>query len=205
MRTSIVILLLLLLPAGAGAEVVLRSQEDTARNHVWVLTPEGVTLYDSATKQRKARIELPDWHWVDEAFSCAPDLAIGPNGEAVVSSNVVPTLWRIDAATLAVTRHALRLDAHAERDVGFTGLVYAREQHAFFAVGESHGLLWRIDPLLRRAQHIPLSAPVYGACGLAVRPGRLVRLCVRRGRGEWQIVLAPDQRSGHVRTSPCVR
>jgi hypothetical protein len=202
MRIAIVVLgLLCLATAAAAAGEVLRTRQDPERKRTWALTPDGVVLYDG----RVRRIALPGWHWADEAFSCAPDLALGPEGSAVVTSNVVPSLWRIDGRTLAVTRHELQLDEHAGRDIGFTGLVYLPEHRTFLGIGDSHGLLWRIDPLLRRAQHVPLATPVYGACGLAARPGRQVQLCVRRGRGDWRISLAPDLRSGEVSARPCVR
>jgi len=199
------------LPAWYRSErPVLRYQVDGARGRLWVLNAAGVELYSVATQQKVAQIALPGWTWVGEKFSCAPDLAIGPIGEAVVSSNVVPTLWRIDPASLAVSEHELRLDENTGRDIGFTGLVYSAEQRAYLAVSAFQGSLWRIDPLLRRAQNIPLSAPLANACNLAIRPpepekraSRFVGLCVRSNQGDWSVNLAPDQRSGYVRAGYC--
>jgi hypothetical protein len=145
-----------------------------------------------------------------ESWNCAPDLALGPNGEALVSSNVVPTLWRIDPATLTASRHELVLEEDRGRDIGFTGLVYSPVQGAFFAVSALHGSMWRIDPLLKRAQGIPLSAPIPKACGLVLpvrtlerKAGRNIELCVRAERGDWTVSLAPDHRSGYVRAGQC--
>ena len=187
----------------------LRYRVDPARNRVWFLTRDGVFLYD-VTKPEKIVVPLPAWQWVDTQYGCLPDLALCPKGEAVITSNIVPTLWMIDPETLAVSVYPLELDADTVKDVGFSGLVYSSEHGAFFAVSYVHGSLWRIDPLFTRARKISLSEPVPKACGLAVRPriaqqktNRLAGLCVRAPQGGWTIDLAPDQRSAYVRAASC--
>jgi hypothetical protein len=141
---------------------------DAIRSRIWVLTLDGIALYEASTGEEVAQIPLPGWLWVDEQYACPPDLAIGPNGEAVISSNVVPALWRVDPVTLAASKHDLAIEDDEGRDIGITALAYSAQQGAYFAVSPSHGSLWRIDPLLRRAQSIPLSAPLPKACGLAI-------------------------------------
>jgi hypothetical protein len=182
---------------------ILRFQKDAARDRGWILTKSGVLIFDFKTRSTTAHVALPEWTFAGEEFTCLPDLALGPKGEALISSNVLPTLWRIDPITLAVTRHELALDADTTKDVGFR-LTYAAQQDAFFAVSD-FGALWRIDPLLRRAQKIPLSAPIAKACGVAVRPtkSRFLGFCVSGPQGGWTINLAPDQRSGYVFQQPC--
>jgi hypothetical protein len=187
-----------------GGQPVLRFQKDATRQRGWILTPTGVVVVDLKLRQTIALVQLPEWTWAGEEYSCLPDLAVGPKGEALVSSNVVPTLWRIDPVTLAVTRHEPVLDSDTTKDVGFTGLTYSAQQDAFFAV--SHfGALWRIDPLFRRAQKIPLSAPIQKACGVVIpsTKSRFFTLCVSGSQGGWTINLAPDHRSGYVRAEPC--
>lgn len=186
-----------------------RYQIDPERNRVWLLTQAGVFVYDLARPERIA-VSLPDWLLVDTSYACAPDLALGPKGEAVITSNIVPTLWRIDPDTLAVSVHPLVLDADTDKDVGFSGLAYSPQHGAFLAASYSHGSLWRIDPLLKGARKIPLSAPVPEACGLAVRPrhavhtlNRLPDLCVRTPRGGWSVVFAGDSRAAYVSAAPC--
>ena len=149
---------------------VLRSQADAARGRIWVLTPAGVSLYEASTGENIADIPLPDWLWAGEKYACSPDLAIGPGGEAVISSNVVPTLWRVDPVTLVASKHELAIEDDAGRDIGFTELAYSAQQGAYFAVSPSQGSLWRIDPSLRRAQSVSPSAPLPKACGLADWP-----------------------------------
>ena len=146
-----------------------RYQVDPARNRIWVLTPEGVFLFDVSRPERTA-VPLPGWVWAGAPYGCLPDLALGPRGEAVVTSDVLPTLWRIDPDSLAVSVHALQLDADTDKDVGFTGLVFSAQHGAYFAASDSHGSRWRIDTLLRTAQKIPLSASIPQPCGLALRP-----------------------------------
>jgi hypothetical protein len=200
--------------AGAAAErqpPSLRYQVDPARNRVWFLTREGVFLHDVTTPDRTV-VSLPDWLWADAPYGCLPDLALGPRGEAVITSNIIPTLWRIDPETLAVSAHRLELDADTDKDVGFSGLAYSAEHGAFFAVSDLHGSLWRIDRTLARAEKVSLSEPLPRACGLAVGPriaqqraNRMDRLCVGASQESRTIDLAPDQRSAYVRAGPCAR
>lgn len=185
-----------------------RSRTDVARNRVWLLTHEGVFVRDGAGPLKS--LQLPDWVWAGAPYSCLPDLAVGPKGEAVVTSDVLSTLWRIDPETLAVSVHPLVLDTDAERDVGFSGLAWSQRHEAYFAVSNSQGSLWRIDPMLRRAQKIALSEPVRHACGLGTqaraterKTERLAGLCAFTAEGSRSIDLAPDQRSAYLRNASC--
>ena len=137
-----------------------RQQLDAARDRVWSLTRDGVSFHERSTPDKVIKVPLPDWQWAGSPYGCLPDLALGPNGEAVITSDILPTLWRIDPETLVVSAHRLALDADTDKDVGFCGLAYAPEQAAYFAVSYVYGSLWKIDLLLRRAQKIPLSVPV---------------------------------------------
>src|SRR5262249_30850700 len=136
------------------------------------------------------------------------DLAVGPRGDVVVTSNVLPVVWRIDNASFQVTRHELVLDQNSGRDIGFAGLAYSPQQGAFVAVSGLDGSFWRIDPLLRRAQQVPLSSPIARACGLSLKAGvsgrpRPGSFCVRAEQRDWTVHLAPDYRSGYVRPESC--
>jgi len=183
---------------------------DAARGRLWALTADGVDLYDVASRQRLAQVALPGWTWVGRQFACPPDLALGPLGEAVVSSNVVPTLWRVDPASLAASKHEMALDEDKGRDVGITALAFSAQQRAYLAVSAAHGTLWRIDPRLARAQRVPLSEPLPKSCTLAIPPRepdrraiRAVDFCVRGEEGDWTVAFAPDQRFGYVRPGQC--
>ncbi len=194
-----------------GARPQFRYQVDKARNRVWFLTLNGVRLYDLETPEKIRQIELPDWMNLGEDYSCMPDLVVGPKGEALISSNVLPWLWRVDANTLEVSKHELTLDANTGRELGFSGLAYSAEQRAFIAVSYLHGSLWRIDPSLQSAQKILLSTPIPQACGITIRPraierkgARAIRLCLDTGRDGWPVDLAPDLRSGHVSAPSCL-
>ena len=192
---------LMLLLFGSAAAEPLRYRAQPERARAWVLDAQGFFL-EQAGRPRRA-ITLPEWQWAGEPYACAPDIAIGPRGEVIVTSNVLPVLWKIDADTLAVSVHRLQLDADADKDVGFSGLAYSERDGAYFAVSELHGSLWRIDPMLRRAQKIALSEPARGACALSVqrpeRSSRFGRLCLQ-GKS---INLAPDQRSAYVQPAGC--
>lgn len=184
----------------APKEPALRVVEDAARHRTWMLGADAVYLHEGG---RKLRFELPGWVYVRDDYACAPDISLDAQGAAVVTSNVVPVVWRVEPTNGQVTRHELVLDADTDKDVGFTGLVYAPDQGAFFAVSGIYGSLWRIDPLLRRAQKVPVSTPLVDGCGLAVdrtKTRRSVVLCVE---GMRTVHLAPDQRTGYVVARSC--
>jgi len=188
-----------LLAANALAAEPLRTVHDASRNRVWVLERDALYLHQEAQKQR---YELPGWIYASEPYACSPDVAIDAQGAAVVSSNVVPVLWRVEPAKGQVTRHELALDADSDKDVGFSGLAYVPEQGVFFAVSATYGSLWRIDTLLRRGQKIPVSTPLRDACGLAIDRSKIRRTVVLCAQGR-AIYLAPDQRSGYVFAGRC--
>jgi len=144
--------------------VRLRHQLDAERNRVWLLTGEGVAIFDAAAPDKVQRVPLTSWQFAGEPYGCLPDLALGPEGEAVISSDVVPVLWRVDPRSLAVTRHELQLDADSDKDVGFTVLTYLPEQGEFLAVSGLHGTVWRIDGQLRQAHRMLRQVPREKGC-----------------------------------------
>jgi hypothetical protein len=139
-----------------------RHRSDFAGNR-WTLNRDGVYLYQT-NNGKLLEVSIPDWQWVDEPDACLPDLAIGPDGEAVITSNVVPVLWRVDVRTLVVTKHELVLDADNDKDVGFSKLVYSAEHRAYFAISDVHRSLWRIDRSLREARKLGQLEPVRDPC-----------------------------------------
>src|SRR5688572_8047920 len=120
---------------------------------VWSLTPDGVSLRDPA-RPRPINVALPGWHWAGAPYGSAPVIAFGPRGEAIVTSDVAPVLWRIDPKTLAVSVHPLVLDADNDKDVGFSALAYSREHDAFVGVSGMHGSVWMTDRPLTRARKL---------------------------------------------------
>jgi len=191
--------------ASAAAADPFRYRAQPERARTWVIDAGGLFL-EEGRKPRRA-IELTGWHWAGELYACAPDIAIGPRGETLVTSNVLPVLWKIDPETLAVSVHRLQLDADSDKDVGFSGLVYSERSGAYFAVSELHGTLWRIDPLLRRAQKVGVTGSIRGACGVSVqrqeRASVTSRLCLH-GKGESRVLhMAADQRSAYVQATGC--
>lgn len=184
-----------------SAAVLLLASGSAAADRSWVI--EAGSLYLQEPGKPRRVVELPGWHWAGEPYACAPAIAVGPRGEVVVTSDVLPVLWKIDPQTLAVSVHRLQLDADTDKDVGFSGLTYSERNGAYLAVSGLHGTLWRIDPLLRRAQKVGLSEPLRGACALSMQPqerrSRFSRLCLH-GKS---INLAPDQRSAYVQAAGC--
>lgn len=138
--------------AESNDPIKFQRRVDEARNRVWLLMHDGVVVYGASAPQRMMRVALPGWMYAGPRYGCLPDLALGPKGEALVTSDVLPVLWRVDPETLAVTRHELALDKDTDKDVGFTGLAWVPEESAYFAVSAIDGAFWRIDPELRSAR-----------------------------------------------------
>jgi len=136
-----------------------------ASERTWALARDGVVVRWGRAAQL---VPLPDWQWAERAYACPPVLALGPGGEVIVTSNVVPTLWRVDARTLRVTVHRLELDADHDKDVGFTSLRYSAAEEAWIAFSAGHGSTWRIDRGLARARKIAEHQPAgRAACPIA--------------------------------------
>lgn len=135
------------------APIDTRYQLDLVRDRIWGLTGSGVSVQEGR-HGRKSELSLPGWFVAGALHSCPPALALGPDGEAVITSNVISTLWKVDPVSRAVSAHPLVLDADNDKDVGFSGLVYAPEHAAYFAVSGGQGTLWKIDASLTRAEKV---------------------------------------------------
>lgn len=131
----------------------LKSVRDDARERVYVLLQDGVDALDAATGRKLARIALGGWTWVGVPYSCPPDMALSPEGDILVTSNIVPIIWRIDRRSFAATMHALSLDEDRGRDVGFIRLRWSRKLQAFVATTPL-GETWHIDRPLFKAWKI---------------------------------------------------
>jgi hypothetical protein len=194
----------------ASAVPAIRYLADSARHRVWALTAEGASLHESASPD-SVDVPLPGWQWVGAHYACSPALALAADGAALVTSNIVPTVWRIDPVTLAVSVHPLELDADANKDIGFSALTYSPRHAAYFAVSDVHGSLWRIDAQLKSARKVKLTTALPKACSLLADArsnggggNAPAPLCLRGTRRSWTIQVARDLHSADVRTAPCV-
>ena len=59
----------------------------------------------------------------------------------------------------------MKLDAYSGIDSGFSALAIGNGG-VMFAAMAAPGLLWRIDTDVYRAENVPLSARIFGACAL---------------------------------------
>lgn len=161
--------------AGAAQAQDAVTRPDPARDRTWVLRDDAAYLYRGSGEFLR-RVELPGWIAAHSPWSCAPGLAVGPGGEAWVSSNARPLLWRIDAAGQRAEPLEIAPDSDLDKDFGFTGLVQVpagpaqAPQGVLIAFNAAHGTLWRIDTARRTARRIFLYAPIRGACGIAAAP-----------------------------------
>jgi len=168
-------------PAAAKLEVV---RADPARNRLWVLDLEVISVYDNTNGRRLRRIVLPEWIVLPKKYSCLPDLALDSSGTAFVSSNVLPVLWRIDPQRYEVTRIELALDTDTDKDVGFTGLSFAGDG-TLLAAGAMAAALWQIDTSAASARKIASYPSVASGCDPA--------MLVRAGQDPTRSVIAASQ------------
>lgn len=149
---------------------VLQQRYDATRARSWSLTRDGVLVHD-ALFGRKTPVRLSGWVWLDAPY-CAPDLVLAPSGEAVVTSNVLPTLWRIDGRTLAVSVRPLVLDADTDKDFGFAAIVYSPDQRAYLAYSDLQRTLWKIDTALTTGTQIRQAQRAAGSLSARCRERR---------------------------------
>jgi len=138
-------------PASVQAEG--RSLVDGGRGQVWTLTRQGLFLSHIASVERQA-IMLPDWVVAGEPYGSEPTLALGPGGDVLVTSDVMPFVWRVDPRTRAVTVHRPALNAHQDKDFGFASIAYSPRDGAYVATSTMPNARWRIDAALTRAELI---------------------------------------------------
>jgi hypothetical protein len=131
----------------AGISIAISAAAADAEK--WGITRDGVEV---RRQGEVVRVALPGWQWAGPPYGRMLALGTGPRGEVLVTSDVVPTVWRIDRRSLAVTVHPLALDADRDKDVGFTALVYSRGQGVYFGRGALDGICWRIDARLTEAR-----------------------------------------------------
>lgn len=95
-------------------------------------------------------VVLAGWVNAYQPYAEPPGCVVEPGGTVLVSSNVVPDLWRVDPVTGAIDRVPIRLNDDAMREVGFTLLEIAdaKTVKAKAAIG---GAAWRIDLETRTA------------------------------------------------------
>ena len=168
-------------PMAAKLEVV---RADPARNRLWVLDLEMISVYDNTNGRRLRRIVLPEWMVLPKKYSCLPDLALDSSGTAFVSSNVLPVLWRIDPHGYEVARIELVLDTDNDKDVGFTGLSFAGDG-TLLAAGAMAAALWQIDTSAASARKIASYPSVASGCDPAT--------LVRAGRDQPRSVIAASE------------
>ena len=185
---------------------VLRADLDAAGGTIWALHADGIDIHDATNDEKVRSIRLPGWIWAAGPDACPPDLMLTPNRHVLVTSNVVPVIWRIDPASFEVTRHDVDVENNRGRDIGFAGLANVARDGSVFAVGAVDNTLWRIDPSLKRAQAVSVSPPQPKGCGMSVirdAGQKSMSLCFATELGDWIVALAPDHRSGLARPARC--
>jgi hypothetical protein len=194
-------------PVEEALRPALRVKTDLARGMRWELGWGSASAYDTASGQLISRIRLPGATLSGAHGSCVPDMLLSRSGALIVSSNAQPMLWRISPARFEVERYDIEVDADQDKDFGFSGLAWSADERELYAVSAATGALWRIDLASAKASKVELSAPVRGACGLAMArtpsagPGRQpTTLLVAIGSREpsRRIALSPDLARGEV-------
>jgi hypothetical protein len=144
-----------------------RIRRDPMRNRIWLLGLDAVSIYDGQSKRLIRSIKLPGWSVA--RFACDPDIVLDRSGSAIVSSNVQPRLWRIDAASFEVSEHPVKLEGRERWDVGFGALVVARDGTllALTSVSESY---WSIDLDRGTARMVAPGTVPMSICGVNIPP-----------------------------------
>ena len=181
----------------------LRVKEDLARGRRWELRWDAAYAYDVASGKLERRVPLVGAIMAGAVESCRPDMLLDRSGALIVSSNAQPVVWRISPSRFEIERHDLVLDGEHGKDFGFSALAWGSDGRTLFAASSVTGTLWRIDLADGTANRVELSAPIRGACGLALdRSGAWPALvaAIPSSRMLHHIALSPDLRSAQVTT-----
>ena len=147
---------------GATLRDAFRIRRDETRNRIWLLGVDDVRVYDSVNGRLIRTIALPNWSVA--RYSCDPDMVLDGEGSAIVSSNAQSRLWRVDASSLEVSEHEIRLQGREQWDAGFGALAYAADG-SLLALMSFGGSLWNIDLDGGTARMVPPSKMFFNACG----------------------------------------
>lgn len=139
---------------------------DAEHNRLWVLERDGLSVHDNTNGRRLRRVVLPDWIYAGAGYGCAPDVAVAGDGAAIVTSNVMPVLWRIDPKSYEVTRIELALASDTDMDLGFAELRFTHDG-TLLAAGATFDSLWRIDLAAARATKLAGARGTYAVCDVA--------------------------------------
>ncbi len=159
LRSVVASLVVIASSTAAGQDArPLKSLVDDAHQRVYQLVRDGVDVVELTDGRKVGHVSLPGWVWASEPYSCPPDIALTPERDVLVTSNVVPTIWRIERQSLLVTKHELALDQDTSRDIGFTQLRWSAKLGTLVGTTDL-GERWYIDPYLSRA-HRAFSPPL---------------------------------------------
>ncbi len=151
------------LPERAEAQSAV--QEDASHTQRWLLEKDVVTVSRADSAGIVRRLVLPDGVFAYLPYApCPPAMILDKSGAAIISSNVLPILWRVDPQTFQVQRYELELDHDGGQDVAFSALVAAPEQGILYATSATMDALWRIDLGSAKAQRIAL--PIQHRCSV---------------------------------------
>jgi hypothetical protein len=148
-------------------------------------------VIDLAAKRRITSVKLANWLYAGAGTNCLPDLRVDARGGAIVTDNVQPKLWRINAEDASADERSVKFDSRTMIDAGFSALAIADDGTLFGAIA-APGTLWRIDSRDWRARKVALSAPLHGACALEI-------LGAARSKNPMLFVLAAGRSAFDVR------
>lgn len=156
-----------------------RIRRDAERNRIWLLGLDSVRVYDGQSKRLIRAIALPNWSVARSG--CDPDMVLDASGSAIVSSNVQPRLWRIDADSLRLSEHPITLEGRERWDIGFGALAVNADGTllALTSVSES---LWSIDLVKGSARVFVPSGALLNLCSSGTRSSREPGIAVAQGR-----------------------
>jgi hypothetical protein len=147
----------------AGGPNVLRVKADATRNRIWVLSVDELRVYDAARKALMSRVRLPGWFVLES--DCSPDFALDHSGSAFITDNVQAKVWRVDAASFAVSEHDIRLQWSRHWDIGFSSVAFT-PNGSLYALSSTANSLWKIDATGGTAELVEFYHPPINTCAL---------------------------------------
>ena len=128
----------------------IRIRRDELRDRTWILRGDALYSYEYGPGGTSRRFALPGWIHVSARNACAPDVFIEAGGSVIVSSNIVPSLWRVDPTVANAVELSMEVSPATRKDFGFASL-QTTENGELHGRGSIDRSLWLVDLANRSA------------------------------------------------------
>lgn len=184
--------------AGADGRTSVAGVKIDDRRRLWAAGGyDGtLTIYDLSAGMRVSRGD------VGARPSCVNDIAFGPSGEGYVTDSLVPTLFRVDAESLALEAWVDLAEQGVPWADGLNlnGIVLTTDQRHLVACQTNLGRFWRVALDTGRVEEVALEGGPLEHCDGLAAAGSQLYVAVNARNQLAVVELADDGSAGRVQS-----